>query len=206
MGLKTILLMISIEDMVPWMELCTVNQSKKPDQELSISRPGQDIKTSFGFSQSLQNESPFEFIRHLQGSKKGDKVEGADQLKKFLHHFGYLNHGGLNNDEIDDDYFDETIERALKTYQINFNLKPTGVLDAETVSLMMKPRCRVPEVVDGKTRMKSAGSYIIDYAFFPGSPKWLKTTKVLNWGYRPGTRRDVLNPLGKIVLNDGSES
>ena len=148
----------------------------------------------------MQNESPFEFIRHLQGSKKGDKVEGVDQLKKFLHHFGYLNHGGLNNDEVDDDYFDETIERALKTYQINFNLKPTGVLDAETVSLTMKPRCGVPDIVDGKTRMESAGSYNIDYAFFPGSPKWLKTKKVLNWGYRPGTRRDVLNPLGKYCF------
>ena len=74
----------------------------------------------------MQNELPFQFIRHLQGSKKGDKVEGVDQLKKLLHHFGYLNHGGLNNDEVYDDYFDETIERALKTYQINFNLKPTG--------------------------------------------------------------------------------
>jgi murein L,D-transpeptidase YcbB/YkuD len=99
----------------------------------------------------VQNELPFQFIRHLQGSKKGDKVEGVDQLKKLLHHFGYLNHGGLNNDEVDDDYFDETIEIALKTYQINFNLKPTGVLDAKTVSLMMKPRCKVPGIVDGKT-------------------------------------------------------
>jgi len=149
---------------------------------------------------NVQNESPFEFIRHLQGSKKGDKAEGVDQLKKFLHQFGYLNHGGLNNDEVDADYFDETIERALKTYQINFNLKPTGVLDAETVSLMMKPRCGVPDIVDGKTRMKSTGSYNIDYALFPGSLKWPETTKVLNWGYRPGTRKDVLNPLAKYCF------
>ncbi|KAJ6915011.1 hypothetical protein NC651_017098 [Populus alba x Populus x berolinensis] len=64
----------------------------------------------------------------------------------------------------------------------------------------MKPRCRVPDIVDGKTRMNSAGSYNIDYAFFPGSPKWPQTKKVLNWGYRPGTRRDVLNPLGKYYF------
>ncbi|KAL9363291.1 hypothetical protein Peur_046076 [Populus x canadensis] len=157
MGLKTIPLMISREDVVPWMELCMVNQSKKPDQELSISRlPGKDIESTVWTHPNVQNESPCEFIRHLQGSKKGDTVECVDQLKKFLHYFGYLNHGGLNNEEVGGDYFDETIERALKTYQINFNLKPTGVLDAETVSLMMKPRCGVPDIVDGKTRMKSA--------------------------------------------------
>ncbi|KAH8504361.1 hypothetical protein H0E87_011858 [Populus deltoides] len=180
MGLKTIPLMISREDVVPWMELCMVNQSKKPDQELSISRlPGKDIESTVWTHPNVQNESPCEFIRHLQGSKKGDKVECVDQLKKFLHYFGYLNHGGLNNDEVGGDYFDETIERALKTYQINFNLKPTGVLDAETVSLMMKPRCGVPDIVDGKTRMKSAGSYNIDCAFFPGSPKGQKLRKYL---------------------------
>jgi len=141
---------------------------------------------------NVQNELPFQFIRHLQGSKKGDKVEGVDQLKKLLHHFGYLNHGGLNNDEVDDDYFDETIERALKTYQINFNLKPTGVLDAETVSLMMKPRCEVPGIVDGKTRMKSAGSYNIDCALFPRSPKGQKLREYLT--------RDIDLVLEKMCL------
>jgi len=151
----------------------------------------------------VQNESPCEFIRHLQGSKKGDKVECIDQLKKFLHYFGYLNHGGLNNDEVGGDYFDETIERALKTYQINFNLKPTGVLDAETVSLMMKPRCGVPDIVDGKTRMKSAGSYNIDCAFFPGSPKGQKLRKYLTRDIDLVPEEMCLILLQNIVLNHG---
>jgi len=151
----------------------------------------------------VQNESPCEFIRHLQGSKKGDKVECIDQLKKFLHYFGYLNHGGLNNDEVGGDYFDETIERALKTYQINFNLKPTGVLDAETVSLMMKPRCGVPDIVDGKTRMKSAGSYNIDCAFFPGSPKGQKLRKYLTGDIDLVTEEMCLILLQNVVLNHG---
>ncbi|KAL9400206.1 hypothetical protein Peur_009167 [Populus x canadensis] len=68
------------------------------------------------------------------------------------------------------------------------------------MSLMMKPRCGVSDIVDGKTRMKSAGSYNIDYALFSGSPKWLETTKVLNWGHRSGTRKDVLNPLAKYYF------
>jgi hypothetical protein len=54
-GLKTIPLMISREDVVPWMELCMVNQSKKPDQELSISRPGKDIKSVRIKATSLEN-------------------------------------------------------------------------------------------------------------------------------------------------------
>jgi hypothetical protein len=57
MGLKTIPLMISREDVVPWMELCMVNQSKKPDQELSISRlPGKDIESVRIKATSLEKE------------------------------------------------------------------------------------------------------------------------------------------------------
>jgi len=32
--------------------------------------------------------------------------------------------------------FDEHIETAIKIYQLNFNLKPTGVLDPKTVVRM----------------------------------------------------------------------
>ncbi|CAK7353302.1 unnamed protein product [Dovyalis caffra] len=146
---------------------------------------------------NMRKESPYEFMKLLKGCKQGDNVEGIQQLKKFLHHFGYLNQKHLNNRDIDDDYFDESLESALKTYQLNFNLKPTGVLDTETVSLLMIPRCGVPDIVDGKTRMKSAGSYNIKYAHFPGSPRWPVTKKVLNWGLQHGSRRDVIEPLAK---------
>jgi hypothetical protein len=69
-----------------------------------------------------------------------------------------LNHNPQENH----DHFDNNLDMAIKTYQLNFNLKPsTGILDGETISRMMMPRCGVPDTIDGKTRMHAAGSYNI---------------------------------------------
>jgi hypothetical protein len=77
--------------------------------------------------------------------------------------------------------FDEHIETAIKIYQLNFNLKPTGVLDPKTGVRMTMPRCGVPDILDGKTRMNAAGrNNIIEYAFFNGTPRWPLSKKVLN--------------------------
>ncbi|KAJ4828858.1 hypothetical protein Tsubulata_044333 [Turnera subulata] len=137
-----------------------------------------------------RKHSPFEF---LQGAKKGDKIEGIHNLKKFLHQFGYLDVQYLNDQEVDhDDQLDENTEGAIKAYQLNFNLNPTGILDSETVSLMSRPRCGVPDIINGKTRMNSgASNYTTNYKFFPGSPKWPISKKVLTWAIAPGTRKDV---------------
>ncbi|PQM32865.1 metalloendoproteinase 3-MMP [Prunus yedoensis var. nudiflora] len=70
--------------------------------------------------------SSYEFLEHLKGCHKGDKVQGIQDLKKYLEKFGYLN-GNTNND----DYFDDELESAIKTYQINYHLKVTGTLDAK---------------------------------------------------------------------------
>jgi hypothetical protein len=53
----------------------------------------------------------FEFIKHLQGSKIGDKAEGVHKLNKYLHHFGYLNHNPQENH----DHFDNNLDMAIKT-------------------------------------------------------------------------------------------
>ncbi|CAK7336177.1 unnamed protein product [Dovyalis caffra] len=150
---------------------------------------------------TVQEQSPFQFIKHVQGCKKGDNMKGIHSLKKHLHRFGYLEHKhAINSTKDTGDHFDEHVEIAIKTYQINFNLKPTGVLDPETVAQMIMPRCGVPDIIDGKTRMKAAGTYNIKYAFFNGSPKWPLFKKVLNWGLRPGIRRDVISPLVEFAF------
>ncbi|BFG26796.1 hypothetical protein CerSpe_130700 [Prunus speciosa] len=97
-----------------------------------------------------KTSSPFEFLDHLKGCHKGDKVQGIQDLKKYLEKFGYLN-GNTNND----DYFDDELESAIKTYQINYHLKVTGTLDAKTISKMEMPRCGVPDIINGTTSMRS---------------------------------------------------
>jgi hypothetical protein len=65
----------------------------------------------------------------------------------------------------------------------------------------MMPRCGVPDIIDGKTRMHAAGSYInIQYAYFDGAPKWPYTRGYLNWGLQPGTKTDVIGPIRDYAL------
>ncbi|WCJ19652.1 Metalloendoproteinase 5-MMP [Euphorbia peplus] len=116
--------------------------------------------------------SGFDFIKNLQGFSKGEKVQGIEELKRYLERFGYLNY---YESKPPSDDFDEQLESAIITYQINFNLVPTGILDPETVSEMMKPRCGVPDIINGKTRMKSMGTNNISRSeFYDGKPKWGK--------------------------------
>ena len=90
------------------------------------------------------------FLKDLQGARKGVKLQRLHQLRIYLYRFGYLSSSFLKEDN-----FDDTLEVALKTYQQNFGLKPTGSLDAKTVSMMMVPRCGVPDIINGTTRMQA---------------------------------------------------
>ncbi|KAJ0099322.1 hypothetical protein Patl1_21983 [Pistacia atlantica] len=154
-----------------------------------------------------KKQSPFEFINHLQGCHKGDKVKGTNELKKYLEKFGYLNYSSSTNlKHANDDDFDELLESAIKTYQLNYHLKATGVLDAKTVSKMTMPRCGMADVVNGNTRMRSghkrqnASSHfhnVAHYDFFPGNPKWPANKYHLTYAFLAGTPADAMNPVSK---------
>ncbi|KAM1009506.1 hypothetical protein ACFX13_045788 [Malus domestica] len=149
-----------------------------------------------------KNTSPFEFLNHLKGCHKGDKVQGIQDLKKYLEKFGYLN-GHSDNDD-----FDDILESAIKTYQLNYHLKATGTLDAKTVSKMMMPRCGVPDIINGTTSMRSGkkrhphhhsghGSphTVAHYSFFPGNPKWPSSKYHLTYAFdqtTPTEARDAV--------------
>ncbi|KAM1239373.1 hypothetical protein ACFX2J_044820 [Malus domestica] len=101
-----------------------------------------------------QKPSPFEFLNHLKGCHKGDKVQGIQDLKKYLEKFGYL------NGHSDSDDFDDILESAIKTYQVNYQLKATGTLDAKTK--------RHPHHHGGH----GSPHTVAHYSFFTGNPKW----------------------------------
>ena len=170
---------------------------------------------------------PFEFLKHLQGGKKGDNIQGIRDLKNYLQHFGYLpskhtktqtqTHSLVDHDHHHDDRddqnddFDDVLESAIKTYQINYNLKPTGTLDTKTLFNMMKPRCGVADIVNNNiTRMRSGKKRVqaqphhkhhyhtvSHYSFFPGKPKWPAAKSTLTYGFLPGTPQDASAAVGR---------
>lgn len=60
----------------------------------------------------------------------------------YLQHFDYY-HQTRNNTHANEDDFDELLESAMRTYQLNYHLIATGTLDDETISKMMMPHCGV---------------------------------------------------------------
>ncbi|KAK1549251.1 hypothetical protein Q3G72_008846 [Acer saccharum] len=159
---------------------------------------------SVSSADSTKKKSPVEFLKHLQGCHKGDKVKGVLQLKKYLHKFGYLDYkNSKNRTHENDDHFDELLESAIKTYQLNFNVNSTGVLDRKTLSKMAMPRCGVADIVNGTNYMISGekdhhhhhgpGSpfhTVAHYSFFPSRPRWPSSLTQLTYAFLPGNMVD----------------
>ncbi|XP_057463869.1 metalloendoproteinase 1-like [Actinidia eriantha] len=149
-----------------------------------------------------EKPSPFKYIKRSQGCHKGEKVESLRQLKTYLEHFGYLNYQhSPNQTHAHDDNFDDLLESAIKTYQLNYHLRATGILDVETVSKMMAPRCGFPDIINGTNSMqagkkKTHHSYnaihtVSHYSLFPGLPRWPASQTHLTYGFQPGTNTDA---------------
>ncbi|KAI3462975.1 hypothetical protein Pfo_019638 [Paulownia fortunei] len=154
---------------------------------------------------SDKNSSPFEFIKQLKGCHKGNHTKGIHQLKNYLHEFGYLEY--LNKTHANDDDFDDALESAIKTYQQNYHIKPTGILDATTVSRMTVSRCGVPDIVNGTNYMNphtkkhdssSSRIHIVShYSFFPGNPRWPPSKTHLTYGFLPNTPTNAMPPVAR---------
>ncbi|KAL3716819.1 hypothetical protein ACJRO7_008403 [Eucalyptus globulus] len=157
-----------------------------------------------------QIKSPFEFLQHLQGCHKGNHTGGIRELKRYLEKFGYLNYNQSGHPTIhaDDDDFDDLLEFAVKTYQLNYHLNVTGTLDPQTTSKMMRPRCGVADIINGTTRMgfgkkgrnlRGIGSFhtVSHYAFLEGSPRWPASNYHLTYGFLPGTPEAATAPVAR---------
>lgn len=116
-------------------------------------------------------------FRNFSGCHAGERRDGLAKLKKYFRYFGYIPDSPSN---FTDD-FDDALESAIKTYQRNFNLEPTGQLDDATLKQIVRPRCGNPDIVNGSTAMNSGKAESLNashfhavghYSFFPGTPRW----------------------------------
>lgn len=140
---------------------------------------------TFSVFANTEKKSSVEFLKHLEGGKRGNNIKGIRELKLYLQHLGYLSSKISNDDE-----FDGSLESALKTYQHNFHLKGTGVLDSTTLSNMAIPRCGVADIINGTNIMVSRSPnsnfhlHIVSrYAFFPDRNRWPPSKRNLTFAY-----------------------
>ncbi|KAI3972562.1 hypothetical protein MKX01_019220 [Papaver californicum] len=109
------------------------------------------VSSSFYFP--TDSTQPFGFLKKLEGCRKEENVKVLNEAKQYLKSYGYLNVESVHEN---DDEYDDALESAIKTYQLNYNLETNGILDTATVKQMMMPRCGVPEIAkDEKTPMNS---------------------------------------------------
>ncbi|KAA8529515.1 hypothetical protein F0562_033686 [Nyssa sinensis] len=156
-------------------------------------------RLSYAISSGFKDEKskPFEFLKHLHGYQKGQKVQGLSELKKYLQTFGYLKKYPQTQNATQMD-FDDLLERAIKSYQLNYHLNSTGTLDSATVTKMMMPRCGAPDVNTGRmSKQHNHGSNsslhtVAHYSFFQGTPKWRDYKTHLTYAFL--ARADILGP------------
>ncbi|MCL7028120.1 hypothetical protein MKW94_027130 [Papaver nudicaule] len=128
-------------------------------------------------------------LKHLEGCRKGQTVEGLLEIKKYLKRFGYANvvDNSKNNrsEHENDDTFDGVLESEIKAYQLNHKLDVTGKLDSNTLEQMVLPRCGVSDIDEnGKSSMKR-NHYGPNYQFFKGKPKWPPSKYNLTYTFDP---------------------
>ncbi|KAL5759699.1 hypothetical protein ACOSQ2_018537 [Xanthoceras sorbifolium] len=124
------------------------------------------------------------------GCHAGDNVDGLSRVKNYFQHFGYITESPSNFTDV----FDDLLESAIKTYQKNFNLEPTGQLDNKTLQQILRPRCGNPDIVNGTTTMNSGHPdshnnslfhSVAHYSFFPGTPRWPPNRRSLTYAFLP---------------------
>ncbi|KAF7135031.1 hypothetical protein RHSIM_Rhsim08G0058100 [Rhododendron simsii] len=162
-----------------------------------------------------ENPTSFDFIKPLEGCQKGQTVKGLQQLKKYLEAFGYLNYSP-NQAHANDDNFDDSLEAAIKTYQLNYHLKTTGALDAQTVSQMTAPRCGVPDIINGTNWMRGGKKEanhthntihtVSHFTFFSGNPKWPPTRYQLTYAFAPQTSSDAISAVTRAFNTWASQT
>ncbi|KAL8550432.1 hypothetical protein ACS0TY_009024 [Phlomoides rotata] len=136
----------------------------------------------------IPNSTIWDAFNNLVDCRKGATADGLAKMKKYFQYFGYLNSSYTDFS----DEFDDFLESAVKTYQINFNLNVTGELDVHTLQHIVQPRCGNPDIVNGTSAMNSGHHSTIHtvahYSFFPNRPRWPPSKSQLTYAFLPENR------------------
>ncbi|KAJ7971105.1 Metalloendoproteinase 1-MMP [Quillaja saponaria] len=108
-------------------------------------------------------------FKNLEGSQKGLTAKGIQDVKNYLRTYEYLEDNNIVN--CDNDHFDDSLEIALKKFQVFYKLDVTGKLDSGTIKQMNTPRCGISD-----KDLTTVGN-VLRYSFFPGLPRWPLATK-----------------------------
>ncbi|KAA8529514.1 hypothetical protein F0562_033687 [Nyssa sinensis] len=142
-------------------------------------------------------------FQKFKGCHAGQKLDGLAKLKQYFRYFGYINISSINFT----DNFDDDLELALKTYQLNFNLNTTGELDEPTLKHIVRPRCGVADIINGSSSMNSGKSSskssfhlhtVSHYSFFPYAPRWPANKRELTYAFSP---ENQLSDSVKVVFS-----
>ncbi|KAK6164106.1 hypothetical protein DH2020_000970 [Rehmannia glutinosa] len=106
-----------------------------------------------------------------------------------------------------DDVFDNTLEEAIKKYQKFYKLKVTGILDPQTVTLMLQPRCGVADLfLTNNSNIKNAASFLYNYKYAFSGYSWPPNKRNLTISFPTGTRKDAYAPVEFALTRWGNVS
>ncbi|XP_062206034.1 metalloendoproteinase 1-MMP-like [Phragmites australis] len=131
----------------------------------------------------------------LLDARRGSRVVGLGELKRYLATFGYL----PKSEHDLTDAFDEHLEVAVRRYQSMLSLPVTGQLDSATLNRIMAPRCGVGDGVSvflsAKGSQSGGGGTVSRFTFFKGEPRWTQPDPlVLTYAISATATVDYLPP------------
>ncbi|KAI4327131.1 hypothetical protein L6164_019630 [Bauhinia variegata] len=133
----------------------------------------------------IHNATWHDFSKLLH-AEKGSQVSGMSELKKYLHHFGYLSIPNTTSNFTNT--FDKELESAVILYQKRLGLPVTGKLDSDTISTIMAPRCGVSDNPAHEIHSTR------HFAYFDGKPRWARgSSMTLTYAFSPYNTTDRLS-------------
>ncbi|KAK7367945.1 hypothetical protein VNO80_09965 [Phaseolus coccineus] len=126
----------------------------------------------------------YDFLRQkFSPPQQNQPMKGLSRIKDYFSNFGYLQSSGPF-----DDYWDLQTASAIKTFQRSFDLQVTGTVNNQTIQLISRPRCAVPDMdfsynfTDNVSLPKAGHQWFqkrnLTYGFLPASEIPANFTKV----------------------------
>lgn len=141
-----------------------------------------------------QEGAAWRSFQQLLDARRGSRVAGLAELKRYLARFGYM--PGAEHEPTD--AFDAHMEAAVRRYQSMLSLPVTGQLDSTTLDRIMAPRCGVGDGGHGASvppsgKAASGDGAVSRFTFFKGEPRWTQPDPlVLTYAVSPTATVDYL--------------